>query len=125
MSRRSTGSSERYGGSRPPSDFAARRRRTRPLVRALRRQLKRRGNGLSRHADIAKAFAYGTRRWRAFNRFLYDGQLEPDNLIAERAIRIARPCCCRSRCDRRRGCARNLPSARAYSGPPQRVVSSG
>lgn len=47
----------------------------------------RQGKGLSRHADIAKAFAYGTRRWRAFNRFLYDGQLEPDNLIAERAIR--------------------------------------
>ncbi|MER8474110.1 transposase [Mesorhizobium sp. M1328] len=47
----------------------------------------RQGNGLSRHAYIAKAFAYGTKRWRAFNRFLYDGQLEPDNLIAERAIR--------------------------------------
>ncbi|MER9567487.1 IS66 family transposase [Mesorhizobium sp. M0571] len=72
----------------PPAErLAARRRRTRPLVRALRRQLMRQGKGLSRHADIAKAFAYGTRRWRAFNRFLYDGQLEPDNLIAERAIR--------------------------------------
>lgn len=47
----------------------------------------RQGKGLSRHADIAKAFAYGAKRWRAFNRFLYDGQLEPDNLIAERAIR--------------------------------------
>ncbi|WP_192179904.1 IS66 family transposase [Mesorhizobium amorphae] len=33
------------------------------------------------------SFAYGTKRWRVFNRFLYDGQLEPDNLIAERAIR--------------------------------------
>ncbi|RUW98126.1 transposase, partial [Mesorhizobium sp. M2A.F.Ca.ET.037.01.1.1] len=42
----------------------------------------RQGKGLSRHADIAKAFAYGAMRWRAFNRFLYDGQLEPDNLIA-------------------------------------------
>ncbi|MER8656187.1 transposase [Mesorhizobium sp. M0847] len=72
----------------PPADrLAARRSRTRPLVRALRRQLMRQGKGLSRHADIAKAFAYGTKRWRAFNRFLYDGQLEPDNLIAERAIR--------------------------------------
>ncbi|MER9977455.1 transposase [Mesorhizobium sp. M0085] len=47
----------------------------------------RQGKGLSRHADSAKAFAYGTKRWRAFNRFLYDGQLEPDNLIAERVIR--------------------------------------
>ncbi|TIP18362.1 MAG: hypothetical protein E5X66_15230 [Mesorhizobium sp.] len=55
----------------PPAErLAARRRRTRPLVRALRRQLMRQGKGLSRHADIAKAFAYGTKRWRAFNRFL-------------------------------------------------------
>ena len=85
--RRSTGSMRRYGGVAPAEQLAARRTRTRPLVRALRRQLKRQGNGLSHHADIAKAFAYGTKRWRAFNRFLYDGQLEPDNLIAERAIR--------------------------------------
>ncbi|MER9420791.1 IS66 family transposase, partial [Mesorhizobium sp. M0306] len=78
---------EEIRGLPPAERLAARRRRTRPLVRALRRQLMRQGKGLSRHADIAKAFAYGTRRWRAFNRFLYDGQLEPDNLIAERAIR--------------------------------------
>ncbi|MER8594300.1 IS66 family transposase [Mesorhizobium sp. M1182] len=78
---------EEIRGLPPAERLAARRRRTRPLVRALRRQLMRQGNGLSRHADIAKAFTYGTRRWRAFNRFLYDGQLEPDNLIAERAIR--------------------------------------
>lgn len=42
---------------------------------------------LSWHAEIAKAFTYGSKRWRAFNRFLFDGQLEPDNLIAERALR--------------------------------------
>lgn len=72
----------------PPSErLAARRTRTRPLIRALRRQLGRLSVGLSHHAEIAKAFSYGTRRWRAFNRFLYDGRLEPDNLIAERAIR--------------------------------------
>ncbi|MCV3244022.1 transposase [Mesorhizobium robiniae] len=78
---------EEIRGLPPAERLAARRRRTRPLVLALRRQLTRQGKGLSRHADIAKAFAYGTNRWRAFNRFLYDGQLEPDNLIAERAIR--------------------------------------
>lgn len=78
---------EEIRGLPPAERLTARRSRTRPLVRALRRQLMRQGNGLSRHADIAKAFAYGTKRWRAFNRFLYDGQLEPDNLIAERAIR--------------------------------------
>lgn len=72
----------------PPSErLVARRLRTRPLVRALRRHLARLSVGLSRHSEIAKAFHYGTKRWRAFNRFLHDGQLEPDNLIAERAIR--------------------------------------
>nr|WP_292589669.1 transposase [Mesorhizobium sp.] len=92
---------EEIRGLPPAERLAARRRRTRPLVRALRRQLMRQGKGLSRHADIAKAFAYGTKRWRAFNRFLYDGQLEPDNLIAERAIRgftISQTFCpCRAR----------------------------
>ncbi len=78
---------EQIRGLPPPLRLAARRSRTRPLVRALRRELTRLSKGLSRHADIAKAFVYGTKRWRAFNRFLYDGQLEPDNLIAERAIR--------------------------------------
>lgn len=78
---------EEIRGLPPPLRLAARRARTRPLVRALRRELTRLSRGLSRHADIAKAFGYGTRRWRAFNRFLFDGLLEPDNLIAERAIR--------------------------------------
>ncbi|TIT90587.1 MAG: IS66 family transposase, partial [Mesorhizobium sp.] len=61
---------EEIRGFPPAERLAARRRRTRPLVRALRRQLMRQAKGLSRHADIAKAFAYGTKRWRAFNRFL-------------------------------------------------------
>jgi hypothetical protein len=78
---------EEIRGLPPPQRPAARRSRMRPLVRALRRELTRLSRGLFRHADIAKAFAYGTRRWRAFNRFLFDGRLEPDNLIAERAIR--------------------------------------
>lgn len=78
---------EEIRGLPPAERLAARRTRTRPIVRALRRQLTRLSKGLSRHAEIARAFAYGTKRWRAFHRFLFDGQLEPDNLIAERAIR--------------------------------------
>ena len=74
-------------GLSPPQRLAARASRTRPLLRALRRQLRRMSRGLSHHVEIAKAFAYGTKRWRAFNRFLFDGRLEPDNLIAERAVR--------------------------------------
>ncbi|MER8454161.1 transposase [Mesorhizobium sp. M1428] len=48
---------EEIRGLPPAERLAARRTRTRPLVRALRQQLMRHGKGLSRHADIAKAFA--------------------------------------------------------------------
>jgi len=77
---------EEIRGLSPAERLAARGIRTRPLVRALRQHLAGLSTGLSHHAEIAKAFQYGTKRWRAFNRFLYNGQLEPDNLIAERAI---------------------------------------
>ena len=36
---------------------------------------------------MAKAIAYGTKRWSALSRFLDDGRLEIDNNAAERAIR--------------------------------------
>ena len=36
---------------------------------------------------MAKAIAYGTKRWLALCRFLDDGRLEIDNNIAERALR--------------------------------------
>lgn len=52
---------------------------------ALRRQLTRQAIAPCRYLD---GLLMGTRRWRAaFSRFLYDGQLEPYNLIAEQAIR--------------------------------------
>ncbi|PTW45326.1 transposase IS66-like protein, partial [Sphingomonas faeni] len=42
---------------------------------------------LSPKSDMAKAIAYGTKRWLALCRFLDDGRLEIDNNIAERALR--------------------------------------
>jgi len=42
---------------------------------------------LSPNSDMAKAIAYGTKRWPALSRFLDDGRLEIDNKIAERALR--------------------------------------
>ncbi len=36
---------------------------------------------------MAKAIAYGRKRWAALTRFLDDGRLEIDNNIAERAMR--------------------------------------
>ena len=41
---------------------------------------------LSPKSDMAKAIAYGTKRWPALCRFLDDGRLEIDNNIAERAL---------------------------------------
>ena len=42
---------------------------------------------LSPKSDMARAIAYGTKRWTALSRFLDDGRLEIDNNIAERALR--------------------------------------
>ncbi len=42
---------------------------------------------MSAQSETAKALHYGLKRWRAMGRFLFDGELEIDNLIAERSIR--------------------------------------
>jgi hypothetical protein len=42
---------------------------------------------LSPKSSMAKALAYGRKRWDALSRFLDDGRAEIDNNIAERAIR--------------------------------------
>ena len=42
---------------------------------------------LSAKSEMAKAIAYSLNRWDALIRFLDDGRLEIDNLIAERALR--------------------------------------
>jgi hypothetical protein len=42
---------------------------------------------LSAKSEMAKAIAYSLNRWDALTRFLEDGRLEIDNLIAERALR--------------------------------------
>lgn len=65
----------------------ARRDQTRPLVDALREVLDAALRRLWPKSDMAKAIAYGTRRWPALCRFLDDGRLEIDNNIAERALR--------------------------------------
>jgi transposase len=73
---------------RPPDvRLAARQNRTKPLVDALREALDAALRRLSPKSDMAKAIAYGTKRWLALCRFLDDGRLEIDNNIAERALR--------------------------------------
>lgn len=72
-----------------PADVrrSIRQERSRPLVTALRAALDDALRKLSPKSPMTKAIRYGTKRWKAFTRFLDDGQLEMDNNIAERAIR--------------------------------------
>lgn len=64
-----------------------RRMRSRPLVKELGRFAKQQRALMSPRYETATALNYGIKRWRAFNRFLYNGTLEIDNMIAERSIR--------------------------------------
>jgi transposase len=74
-------------GQPPDIRHRARQERTKPLVDALREVLDTALRRLSPKSDMAKAIAYGTKRWPALTRFLDDGRLEIDNNIAERALR--------------------------------------
>ncbi|WP_413716360.1 IS66 family transposase [Sphingomonas sp. R1] len=74
-------------GQPPDIRHRARQERSKPLVEALREVLDTALRRLSSKSDMAKAIAYGTKRWAALSRFLDDGRLEIDNNIAERALR--------------------------------------
>jgi len=74
-------------GQPPDARRRARQQRTKPLIEALRDFLDDALRRLSPKSDIAKAIAYGTKRWAALTCFLDDGRLEIDNNIAERAMR--------------------------------------
>jgi transposase len=74
-------------GQPPDVRCRARQENSRPLVDDLRAVLDTALRGLSPRSDMAKAIAYGTKRWPALSRFLGDGRLEIDNNIAERALR--------------------------------------
>lgn len=74
-------------GQPPDVRHRARQDRSKPLVKALRAVLDAVLRRLSPKSDMARAIAYGTKRWPALCRFLDDGRLEIDNNIAERALR--------------------------------------
>ena len=74
-------------GAPPDVRHRARQERTKPLVKTLREVLGDALRRLSPKSDMAKAIAYGTKRWAALTCFLDDGRLEIDNNIAERAMR--------------------------------------
>lgn len=72
-----------------PPDIRRRRRQeqSRPQIDALRGVIDDALRRLSPKSAMAKALAYGRKRWDALTRFLDEGSAEIDNNIAERAIR--------------------------------------
>jgi len=60
---------------------------SRPLVDNLENWMREEHAKLSRHNDVAKAFAYMLKRWPAFTRFLDDGRVCLTNNAAERGLR--------------------------------------
>ncbi|MDY7526240.1 IS66 family transposase [Sphingomonas sp. 10B4] len=74
---------------RSPPDVRRRTRleRAAPVIEALRIALDDALRRLSPKSEVAKAIAYGRKRWTALTRFVDDGRLEIDNNIAERAMR--------------------------------------
>lgn len=74
-------------GQQPDIRRRNRQDSTKPLIEELRQTLDDALNRLSPKSEMAKAIAYGRKRWVALTRYLEDGRLEIDNNIAERAMR--------------------------------------
>ena len=73
---------------RPPDERRAiRSSQARPLFDDLRRWLEQALNQLSPKSDTAAAIHYALGLWDALARYLDDGRIELDNMIAERALR--------------------------------------
>jgi hypothetical protein len=69
--------------------LALRKRRSRPVMKALRKILEilqRRGDVLPK-SGLGKAVGYALRHWAALTLFLDDGRVEADNNQSERALR--------------------------------------
>lgn len=62
--------------------------RTKPLLKALESWLREKLKTLSRHSELAKAFAYALNQWSALTYYAEDGWAEVDNNIAENALRL-------------------------------------
>ncbi|EBB0023807.1 IS66 family transposase [Salmonella enterica] len=68
--------------------LAQRQLRTKPLLNELEGWLRERMKTLSRHSELAKAFAYALNQWSALAYYAEDGWAEADNNIAENALRM-------------------------------------
>lgn len=64
-----------------------RQRKATPLLTGLESWLRERVKTLSRHSELAKAFAYALNQWLALTYYVQDGWAEVDNNLAENALR--------------------------------------
>jgi transposase len=74
-------------GQPPAHRLAARRRRSKPIIDALRAWLEAQRPLLSGSSTLAEAIRYALARWHGLTRFLHDGCVELDTNPVERAIR--------------------------------------
>ncbi|MBH3039386.1 IS66 family transposase [Serratia marcescens] len=68
--------------------LAERQLKTKPLLKSLESWLREKMKTLSRHSELAKAFAYVLNQWSALAYYADNGWAEADNNIAENALRM-------------------------------------
>ncbi len=68
--------------------LAERQLKTKPLLKSTESWLREKMKTLSRHSELAKAFAYALNQWPALTYYADDGWAEADNNIAENALRM-------------------------------------
>lgn len=70
-----------------PQRLTGRQQEAKPLLKSLESWLREKMKTLSRHSELAKAFAYALNQWPALTYYVEDGWVEADNNIAENALR--------------------------------------
>ena len=78
---------EEIRGRSPDERRAVRNAKARPQLESMREWLDTSLSKLPRKSETAAAIHYALGRWDALIRYLDDGRIELDNLIAERALR--------------------------------------
>jgi transposase len=78
---------DKVRGQPPDLRRAARQSQAKPQIDELKASMQAFRAKLSAKSDLAGAIDYALKRWAALTRYLDDGRLEIDNLIAERALR--------------------------------------
>jgi transposase len=78
---------DKVRGQPPDLRRAARQSQAKPQIDELKARMQAFRAKLSAKSDLARAIDYALKRWAALTRYLDDGRLEIDNLIAERALR--------------------------------------